>query len=59
MAGEKENTMKRRILAWILLGGFIANIVNLVFFRFLWEVSLSIYIIVIVYFLFSMGKKSS
>jgi len=51
--------MKKRILAWILLIGFVLLIINLLTFRLYLEVSLIIYTIVALTFVFlNMGNKT-
>ena len=49
--------MLRRLLAWISLIGFVALIINLLTFRFLWQLSIMIYIIIIVFFLLTNNKS--
>jgi len=48
--------MTKRIIAWILLVGFVLLIINLIFFRYYWQTSLALYIIVVLYFIFSAKK---
>jgi membrane protein implicated in regulation of membrane protease activity len=43
--------MKRRILAWILLAGFVLLLVNVMFIKFYWQLSMVIYIIIAFAFL--------
>lgn len=51
--------MKKRILAWVLLIGFVLLIINLLTFRLYLEVSLIIYTIVALTFVFlNMGNKT-
>jgi ABC-type antimicrobial peptide transport system permease subunit len=46
--------MARRILAWVLLAGFVLLLVNVMFFRLYWQLSIAIYIIVMIgYVLYS------
>jgi hypothetical protein len=50
--------MFRKILAWILLAGFILLLLNLAIFRIYWEISLTVYIfIMLMYFFYSLAKK--
>lgn len=48
--------MKKRIFAWVLLAGFVLLILNLIVFRFYWQLSMVVYLIIIFAFLFSNGK---
>ena len=52
-----NNEILRRIIAWILLIGFLFLIINLIFIQ--WEVTISIviYLIIMVYYLLVMNKK--
>lgn len=46
--------MVRRILAWVVLAGFVLLLLNVMFFRFYWQLSVAIYIIVMIgYILYS------
>ncbi|HOQ07816.1 MAG TPA: hypothetical protein PK127_06340 [Clostridiales bacterium] len=46
--------MLRRILAWVVLAGFVLLLLNVMFFRFYWQLSVAIYIIVMLgYVLYS------
>ena len=38
--------MGRRILAWVLLAGFLLLLVNVIFIRYQWELSVAIYIMI-------------
>lgn len=49
--------MLKRILAWTAILGFIFLILNLFFFRYYIELSTAIYIIIIIYFIFSTIKS--
>jgi|BioPla2DNA2_1021312.scaffolds.fasta_scaffold14049_6 hypothetical protein len=50
--------MIKRILAWILLAGFILLLLNLAVFKFYWEISLTVYIfIMLTYVFYSLAKK--
>lgn len=49
--------MMRRVFAWIALAGFLALIVNLVFFRVYWEISGGVYLLIIVGFLLTYKKN--
>jgi hypothetical protein len=48
--------MKRRIIAWCLLAGFVLLLANIIFIKFYWQASVYIYLIITLTFLFS-GKK--
>lgn len=48
--------MKRRIFAWILLAGFVFLILNLIVFRFYWQLSMVVYIIIVFAFMLTNGK---
>lgn len=56
MAG-KEKIMLKRVLAWILLAGFVLLIMNIMVFRFMLEASIMVYVIVAVIFLFTMSNR--
>ena len=46
--------MVRRILAWVVLAGFVLLLLNVMFIRFYWQLSVAIYIIVMLgYILYS------
>jgi len=51
--------MYKRVIAWILLIGFVLLIVNLIFIRYKWQFFLSVYLIIAVAFLlfFNPNKK--
>jgi vacuolar-type H+-ATPase subunit I/STV1 len=49
--------MNRRILAWVLLIGFILLITNLMTIRIYWQASIIIYIITTLFFLFVKQEK--
>jgi uncharacterized membrane protein HdeD (DUF308 family) len=55
---EGSGKMKRRILAWVLLVGFIFLIVNIVFIGFYRTTSLMIYILIALYFIFTSNRKN-
>ncbi|HEY8348298.1 MAG TPA: hypothetical protein PK767_01380 [Clostridiales bacterium] len=48
--------MVRRILAWVVLAGFILLLLNVMFFRFYWQLSVAIYIIVMLGFILYSSK---
>lgn len=48
--------MNKRILAWILLIGFVLLLLNILVFRVYMELFLVIYIIIVFAFIFSKGK---
>lgn len=49
--------MKKRIVAWLLLLGFIFLILNIIVFHFYWEISLIIYIGILLYYVFFKNKE--
>ncbi len=49
----------KRVLAWILLVGFVLLIVNILTFKFLLGPSVMVYILVVVLFLFTNKPYSS
>jgi len=53
----REKGMKRRIIAWVLLIGFVLLIVNILMFKKYLEVSFMAYIAICAYFMFFMNKK--
>jgi len=48
--------MKRKIIAWILLAGFVLLILNLIIFRIYWQVSMVIYLVIVFAFILTNGK---
>ena len=56
MKNSEGRFMLRRILAWILLIGFLLLMINIFVFGFYWQLSIGIYLVVAVYFLFSKSK---
>ncbi len=48
--------MKRRIFAWAILTGFILLLLNLIVFRYYWQLSMVIYLIILFAFLLTNGK---
>lgn len=48
--------MKRRIFAWVLLAGFVLLILNLIVFRFYWQVSMVAYLVIVFAFILTNGK---
>lgn len=49
--------MKRRIMAWIMLAGFILLLVNLIVFQYQWGISMVAYIIIVFIFIFTNKKQ--
>ncbi len=45
--------MKRRIMAWLLLAGFVLLLLNLIVFRVQWKLSLIVYVMIVLIFLFT------
>jgi len=50
--------MVKRVFAWILLIGFILLLINLIFFRYYWQVSLALYIAAAIYFIIFNNKHT-
>lgn len=48
--------MKRRIIAWVLLLSFVLLLLNLIVFRFYWQLSMGVYLIAVFTFLFTNKK---
>ncbi len=48
--------MKRRILAWVLLAGFLLLLINVMFIKFYWQLSMIVYMIIAFAFLMYNGK---
>jgi hypothetical protein len=48
--------MKRRIFAWVLLIGFLLLLLNLLVFRFYWQLSMVVYLIIGFAFLLTNGR---
>lgn|GEM_PF-696020 len=48
--------MKRRIFAWVLLAGFLLLFLNVFIFKFYWQLSMTIYLIVAFAFLMYNGR---
>jgi hypothetical protein len=48
--------MKKRVFAWVLLVCFIALLLNIVVFKFYWELSVVVYLFIIFTFLL-LNKK--
>lgn len=49
--------MKKRIMAWVLLAGFVALILNLLIFQKFLEISLAVYLVIAAYFVLFLNKK--
>ena len=49
--------MKKRILAWILLIGFLLLLLNLIVFRYQWQISIMAYLVIMVVFLIGNKKR--
>jgi len=50
--------MKKRIIAWCLLIGFVLLILNILIFKKFLEASFFIYIVICAYYLMTINKKS-
>ncbi len=50
--------MKRRIFAWVLLAGFVLLLLNVMFIKFYWQLSMVIYLIIAFAFLIYNGKAT-
>lgn len=48
--------MKKRIFAWVILIGFVLLLLNLIVFRFYWQLSMIAYIIIVFAFLLANGR---
>lgn len=46
----------KRIFAWVLLVGFVLLILNLIVFRFYWQLSMVVYLVIVFAFLLTNGK---
>lgn len=51
--------MLRRVMAWVLLVGFLFLILNLIVIRFYWQFSMVLYVVIVFAFLFTNRKGSS
>lgn len=49
--------MKRRILAWVMLVGFVVLLVNIIVFRYMWELSIALYVVILLYYCFTMMQR--
>jgi len=49
--------MNKRIMAWVLLIGFIILLSNLIIFHYFWQQSLIVYIAIAAYFLIFMNRQ--
>ncbi len=49
--------MARRILAWLLLTGFVALIINLIFIRYEWQLFLWIYLVIAIIYILFFNRK--
>jgi len=45
--------MMRRIMAWILLAGFVLLLLNIIMFQYYLEVSILVYLIIAIWFIFT------
>lgn len=48
--------MKKRVIAWILLASFVLLLLNLIIFRFYWQLSMGVYIIIVIAFVLTNGR---
>ena len=48
--------MKKRIVAWVLLAGFVLLLLNILVFRFYWQLSAVAYFIIMFAFLLTNGR---
>ena len=51
--------MLKRIMAWVLLVGFLFLILNLILIRFYWQLSMIIYLVIVFAFLFTNRKGNN
>lgn len=49
--------MKKRIIAWVLLAGFVFLILNILIFKIFTELSFLVYLVIVAYFVLFMNKK--
>jgi hypothetical protein len=45
--------MNRRIIAWVLLIGFVLLLLNLIVFRYHWKLSMAVYLIIMLTYVFT------
>ena len=45
--------MLKRVLAWVLLGGFVLLLLNIMLFQYLLAPSIAIYLIIAIWFIFT------
>ncbi len=50
--------MKRRILAWVLLAGFVLLLLNIMFIKFYWQLSMVLYLLIAFAFLLYNSKAT-
>jgi membrane protein implicated in regulation of membrane protease activity len=50
--------MKRRIMAWALLAGFVLLLLNVMFIKFYWQLSMILYLIIVFAFLMYNSKAT-
>jgi hypothetical protein len=48
--------MLKRVLAWIILIGFVLLLLNIAIFHFFWQICLAVYVVIIIFFVLSNGK---
>lgn len=48
--------MIKRILAWIILVGFVLLLLNIAIFKFYWQASLAAYVVIVIFFVLTNGK---
>ncbi len=48
--------MLKRVLAWIILIGFVLLLLNIAIFHFYWQVCTAVYVVIIIFFVLSNGK---
>lgn len=53
---ERKCRMLKRVMAWVLLIGFVLLLLNIAIFHFYWQVSLAVYVVIIIFFVLSNGK---
>lgn len=57
--GTWRLNMIKRVMAWVLLVGFLFLILNLIVIRFYWQLSMVVYLVIVFIFLFTNKKGSS
>ncbi|HEX2945792.1 MAG TPA: hypothetical protein VHT96_07535 [Clostridia bacterium] len=48
--------MLKRVLAWIILAGFVLLLLNIAIFHFYLQACIAIYVVIVIFFVLSSGK---